>query len=99
MPGREEGFGIVYLEAMLCGVQAVASLLDGSKKTVLDEKLGVLVSPIDPSSVQKGIREALSRGEGVPENWSISWRIASRSECGTFSIKYYMIRRAEKLRG
>jgi len=66
MPGRGEGFGIVYLEAMACGVPVVGSVLDGSREALLDGKLGVLVNPMDPSSVMQGIREALARGKGIP---------------------------------
>jgi glycosyltransferase involved in cell wall biosynthesis len=66
MPGRGEGFGIVYLEAMACGVPVVASLLDGSKEAVLDGKLGVLVNPDSLTSVESGIREALARKRGIP---------------------------------
>jgi glycosyltransferase involved in cell wall biosynthesis len=66
MPGRGEGFGIVYLEAMACGVPVVASALDGSREALLDGKLGVLVNPLDPASIKQGICEALSRGKDVP---------------------------------
>lgn len=66
MPGRGEGFGIVYLEAMACGVPAVGSLLDGSREALLEGKLGVLVDPSDPTSVEKGIQQALRRARGVP---------------------------------
>ena len=34
MPGRGEGFGIVYLEALACGVPVVASSLDASREAV-----------------------------------------------------------------
>ena len=67
MPGRGEGFGIVYLEAMACGVPVVGSVLDGSKDALLDGKLGVLVDPTDPSSVEQGIRDALAREKAIPK--------------------------------
>ncbi len=67
MPGRGEGFGIVYLEAMACGVPVVGSVLDGSKDALLGGKLGVLVDPTDPSSVEQGIREALARAKAIPK--------------------------------
>ena len=66
MPGRGEGFGIVYLEAMACGVPVVGSVLDGSKEALLDGRLGVLVNPLDLSSVEQGIRKALAHRKGVP---------------------------------
>ncbi|PWT74379.1 MAG: glycosyltransferase, partial [Chloroflexi bacterium] len=60
MPGRGEGFGIVYLEALACGVPVVGSILDGSKEALLDGKLGQLVNPNDPASIRNGITQALA---------------------------------------
>jgi glycosyltransferase involved in cell wall biosynthesis len=65
LPGRKEGFGIVFLEAAGCGVPVVASLLDGSREAMLDGALGELVDPRDLSSVSAGILRALARPKGV----------------------------------
>lgn len=68
MPGRGEGFGIVYLEALACGVPVVGSILDGSRDALLGGRLGVLVDPSDRADLLRGIREALQRPKGdVPE--------------------------------
>ncbi|GAB5536490.1 MAG: hypothetical protein Rubg2KO_27390 [Rubricoccaceae bacterium] len=67
MPGWGEGFGIVYLEALACGVPAVASSLDASHEAVRDGELGVVVDPKDPASVVEGIRDALARPKGIPD--------------------------------
>jgi glycosyltransferase involved in cell wall biosynthesis len=67
MPGRGEGFGIVYLEAMACGVPVVASSADASREAVRDGQLGVVVDPDDPTSVKAGILEALRAPHGVPQ--------------------------------
>jgi glycosyltransferase involved in cell wall biosynthesis len=64
MPGRGEGFGIVYLEALACGVPVVGSVLDGSRDALLDGRLGVLVDPNDRADLLRGIREALRRPKG-----------------------------------
>ena len=67
MPGRGEGFGIVYLEALACGVPVVASSADASHEAVRGGELGVVVDPQDPTSVVEGIRDALARPKGVPD--------------------------------
>jgi len=67
MPGRTEGFGIVYLEAMACGVPVVASSADASQEAVRNGRLGTVVDPDDPDSVKTGILEALRAPQGVPE--------------------------------
>jgi glycosyltransferase involved in cell wall biosynthesis len=64
MPGRGEGFGIVYLEAMACGVPVVASKLDASREAVRDGELGILVDPKNADEIRVGICEALRREKG-----------------------------------
>ena len=66
LAGRGEGFGIVLLEAMACGVAAVASKLDGSREAVLNGALGVVVDPTDRTDLQAGILAALQRPAGAP---------------------------------
>jgi phosphatidyl-myo-inositol dimannoside synthase len=70
MPGAGEGFGIVYLEALACGVPVVASSRDASQEAVLGGELGEVVDPRDPTDIKDGIRRALTRGRGVPERLS-----------------------------
>jgi glycosyltransferase involved in cell wall biosynthesis len=66
MPGRGEGFGFVFLDAVACGVPAVGSRLDGSREALLGGQLGVLVDPGDLDSVRHGILEALHRPRRIP---------------------------------
>ncbi len=66
MPGRGEGFGIVYLEALACGIPVVGSRIDGSRDALMDGRLGILVDPRDPEQVLEGLRRALDRPKGVP---------------------------------
>ena len=61
MPGRGEGFGIVYLEAIACGIPVVASKADASREAVLDGRLGVLADPGEPEEIRSAIKEALAR--------------------------------------
>jgi len=68
MPGQGEGFGIVYLEAMACGIPTVGSKLDGSRDALRGGQLGILADPTDPQDVQRAILEVLARDRGkVPE--------------------------------
>ncbi len=66
MPGRGEGFGIVYLEALACGIPVLASRIDGSREALLDGRLGILVDPREPEDVQLGLRRLLASPKGVP---------------------------------
>jgi glycosyltransferase involved in cell wall biosynthesis len=67
MPGRQEGFGFVYLEAMASGIPVVASSLDGSREAVLDGELGELANPDDREALKAAIRRALRRPRHIPE--------------------------------
>src|SRR5437867_889026 len=64
MPGHGEGFGIVYLEAMACGITVVASKADASREAVLDGHLGILADPANPEEIRSAIKEALARPRG-----------------------------------
>lgn len=66
MPSRGEGFGIVLLEAMACGVPVVGSSADGSREAVRDGRLGPAVDPADTPGVLEAIVDALRRPKGVP---------------------------------
>jgi glycosyltransferase involved in cell wall biosynthesis len=71
MPGRQEGFGFVFLEAMASGIPVVASSLDGSREAVLDGKLGELADPDDRESVKEAIRRALLRPRQIPDGLAV----------------------------
>ncbi len=59
MPSRE-GFGIVYLEAMACGVPVIAGDKDGSADPLQDGRLGWQVPYRDPKAVAAACIEALT---------------------------------------
>jgi phosphatidylinositol alpha-1,6-mannosyltransferase len=65
MPGQGEGFGIVFLEALACGIPVVGSRLDGSREALREGALGILVDPRRPEEIRAGILEALKRPRGV----------------------------------
>lgn len=62
MPGYGEGFGIVYLEALACGVNVVGSRLDASAEALGQGELGAVVDPRDQDDLVAGIRAALQAG-------------------------------------
>ena len=61
MPSHAEGFGIVLLEAMACGVPTVASKVDGSREALIDGQLGALVDPGNREEICAATLAALRR--------------------------------------
>ncbi|MBI3316616.1 MAG: glycosyltransferase family 4 protein [Candidatus Omnitrophica bacterium] len=61
MPGRGEGFGIVYLEALASGIPVIGSKRDASRETLCEGELGILVDPDNPKEIQSAIKEAFNK--------------------------------------
>jgi phosphatidylinositol alpha-1,6-mannosyltransferase len=64
MPGRGEGFGIVYLEALACGLPIVASSLDASAEVVLNRTFGRVVNPDRPAEIKAACVDVLASSDG-----------------------------------
>jgi phosphatidyl-myo-inositol dimannoside synthase len=70
MASRWEGFGIVVIEALACGVPVVGSTADATQEALLYGELGPAVDPDDPDALMAAILEALDRPHSVPERLS-----------------------------
>jgi glycosyltransferase involved in cell wall biosynthesis len=55
MPSKGEGFGIVYLEALVCGKPVLAGNSDGSSEPLQNGQLGTLVNVDDVAQIATGI--------------------------------------------
>jgi phosphatidyl-myo-inositol dimannoside synthase len=60
MPSQE-GFGIVYLEAMACGIPVLSGDTDGSAEPLQDGRLGWRVPHRDPDAVAAACIEILNK--------------------------------------
>ena len=73
MPGYGEGFGIVLLEAVACGVPAIGSKLDGSREALLDGELGRLVDPKIPEELIEAVTEVLTNDGRRERNSAVTF--------------------------
>jgi glycosyltransferase involved in cell wall biosynthesis len=64
VPSTHEGFGIVYLEAMIFGLPVLASAAGGASDVVVDGETGYLIAPGDVRALA-GHLAALSRDRGL----------------------------------
>jgi glycosyltransferase involved in cell wall biosynthesis len=67
MPGRGEGFGIVYLEAMACGIPVIASSKDASREAVQEGLLGAVVDPDNRQELIRALKEGFMKEKAVPK--------------------------------
>ncbi|HTN20019.1 MAG TPA: asparagine synthase (glutamine-hydrolyzing) [Pelobium sp.] len=56
MPSQKEGFGIVFIEAMACGLPVIAGNLDGSVDALINGNLGTLINPNDAEELVDAIK-------------------------------------------
>ena len=61
-------FGVVFLEALACGVPVIGSKVDGSREALLDGQLGCLVDPNVPEELVKAIAVVLCKGSSRQRN-------------------------------
>lgn len=55
MPSKKEGFGIVFIEAMVCGLPVIGGNVDGSVDALRNGELGILVNPNDKNEITHAI--------------------------------------------
>jgi glycosyltransferase involved in cell wall biosynthesis len=63
LPSRQEGFGIVFLEAMACGKPVVAARTSAVPETVIDSETGLLIDPDDAEALARALAVLLSDPE------------------------------------
>jgi glycosyltransferase involved in cell wall biosynthesis len=68
MPSNEEGFGLVFIEAMHYGLPVIAGNADGSVDALDHGSLGTLVDPGNIQHIQQGILKAIEqKGKNIPD--------------------------------
>lgn len=67
LPGRGEGFGFVFLEALACGIPCVGSRTDGSREALRDGMLGTLIDPEQLGEITDAVSGALAKPKEIPE--------------------------------
>lgn len=75
MPSRQEGFGLVYLEAMNHALPCLACHEDGAADVVVDRETGLLVKqPIDDEELTAALVDLLSNPSHARKLGEAGWR-------------------------
>jgi glycosyltransferase involved in cell wall biosynthesis len=61
LPSKFEGFGIVFIESLACGVPVIASDAYGCREGLMGGELGFLVPPDDPRAIAEAIVAVLTK--------------------------------------
>jgi phosphatidylinositol alpha-1,6-mannosyltransferase len=95
--GHVEGFGIVYLEANLCGKPVIGGRSGGVPDAIVDGVTGLLVDPLDSSEIAEAIIKLLSNPE-LARKMGQAGRIRAQTEFNWDKIVGKLIRVLEEIK-
>ncbi len=90
MPSKKEGFGIVFIEAMACGLKVIAGNKDGSVDALLNGELGTLIDPDNQQELLAALKDAL-------EGKAINGKALQEKVMGVFGFEQYKARLKDNL--
>jgi glycosyltransferase involved in cell wall biosynthesis len=91
LPSKKEGFGIVFIEALACGLPVICGNTDGSRDAV---KQGELGNAIDPDNLPELEAEVLKCLQNRP---SVAERTLLQQKCISYFNSDNYIAQLEKL--
>jgi glycosyltransferase involved in cell wall biosynthesis len=91
-PTLTEGFGVVLVEAMACGLAPVTTTAPGPRMIVLHEHNGLLVAPGDPAALEKAVNRLILdpvlldrlRCRALADAQTYSWRTVAQRQIALF---------------
>lgn len=75
MPSKKEGFGIVFIEAMVRGLKVIAGNKDGSVDALQNGKFGVLINPDNEEEIKNAIVESLKANYTIEEKQKLQQNV------------------------
>lgn len=87
MPSKFEGFGIVYIEAMACGVPVIAGNKDGSVDALANGALGKLIDPDNLQEIASALLDSYKNRNSMPKGEALQEAVLKQ-----FSFEVYQNR-------
>jgi glycosyltransferase involved in cell wall biosynthesis len=88
LPSLHEGFGLVFIEAMYCGLPIVATTVGGQEDFLQDGKTGFLVAPGDPLALKNALARVLDNGEWASNASEENKRLAAQYSVENTALRY-----------
>lgn len=88
MPSKGEGFGIVYLEAMACGLPVIAGNKDGSTEALQFGELGTLVDPDSKDELMEALVNVLGEHN---DPWEVQQKMLKHFSFEKFKERLQMV--------
>jgi glycosyltransferase involved in cell wall biosynthesis len=95
MPSRQEGFGLVYLEAMNYGLPCIGCWNDGAEEVITHRETGYLVE----KNNDKALYDAVIRLLDNPRKAELMGKKGFKKLRSTFSSRHFRRRFRDKIRG
>lgn len=92
MPSKFEGFGIVFIEAMACGLPVVAGNVDGSRDALLNGQLGRLINPESVLEIVETVNDIYLNYNSIDKGQIMHDRVVD-----VFSEKHFQAKQFEIL--
>jgi phosphatidyl-myo-inositol dimannoside synthase len=78
MPSKGEGFGIVFIEAAVCGAVVIGGNKDGSVDALQNGEYGILVDPDNVIEVKKAIERGISHPLSLENKFELQKKVMSK---------------------
>ena len=82
---RDEGFGIVLIEALAAGVPIVASDVPACREVLEDGALGTLVQAGDATALAAALGMILATPQRAPKQDAIEWRYGAKAKAQAYA--------------
>ncbi len=67
LPSKKEGFGIVFIEALACGLPVICGNVDGSLDAIKNGELGQAINPDDLTELENALAAYLNKSLTIAE--------------------------------